>query len=93
MCAAVGGECGVPTMRRYYTPVMGAPDPVTAADSGGESVVGGQGGGGSSSGNSGSGSGGAKAPPALCYSFDRGSVHFVMMDSEMPSAPESAQGR
>ena len=78
--AAAGGECGVPTVRRYYTPVMDAPSPATAAAGNG--------------GNGGGRSGGdSKALPALCYSFDRGSVHFVMMDSEMPSDPESAQGR
>lgn len=31
--------------------------------------------------------------PAHCYSFDRGAVHFLILDSEMPSDPDSEQGR
>ena len=34
-----------------------------------------------------------KAAGALYYSFDRGAVHFIILDSEMPSGPESGQGR
>ncbi|GAX76824.1 hypothetical protein CEUSTIGMA_g4270.t1 [Chlamydomonas eustigma] len=34
-----------------------------------------------------------KGAKALFYSFDRGSVHFIIMDSEMPSGLDSPQGR
>ena len=35
----------------------------------------------------------SSSPGALFYSFDRGAVHFIILDSEMPSDPESEQGR
>ncbi len=62
-----GGECGVPTAKRYVPPAS----PWSLRQQRRSS----------------------KAPGPLYYSFDRGSVHFVVLDSEMPSDPASEQGR
>ena len=100
-----GGECGIPTLARFHTPSGEAPLPDRmkrrrATIPGILSSL-------SSSFSTAFSSfltpfnrrvsfphhSSAKAPGALFYSFDRGAVHFVILDSEMPSDPESEQGR
>ena len=99
-----GGECGVPTVERFHTPAGTSPSkkspsilrwwrrsplaPLSSAGSWLLSAV--------ASWLSGPHpplKSETKAAGALFYSFDRGAVHFIILDSEMPSDPESDQGR